>query len=343
MTSAATTARRVRRRALILFATLVLALAASLGAVAEATTGPGYLLSPPKYRIQLNVLKSYIGRYVSSSVSQGAIVSSELFIGEVQGRYGAGGISIYSYDPQGMVQSFAGTLYNFRLVGTSLEADIVSTDGTTVLGHVLVRHVGSSRNLAGTLQPPSGQGVFAITYRYVGSEGVLSGPSHASAGAGTTPTTTTSNAPQTGWGAPASFLGRYGLTVGTPVAESPADAGIFSVAVGAANRLVASAQTPTAGQLTLFMRTIKKTEPPEPSGILSVVTPAGSYILYLTDLRSNGLMRSATVHGGAFAGPAIGKLTGTSAGQGTLTADVTAGGTGTFSVRLVRFSHSPEP
>jgi hypothetical protein len=343
VTSAATTTRRVRSRALLLLASLVLALAGSLGAVAEATTGPGYLLNPPKYRIPLNVLKAYIGRYVSSSVSNGGIVSSELFIGEVQGRYGAGGISIYSYDPQGMLQSFAGTLYNFRLAGKSVEADIVSPDGTTVLGHVTVRRVGSSRNLTGTLQPPSGQGVFTITYRYVGSEGVLSGPGHASAGAGNTATTTTSNAPQTGWGAPSSFLGRYGLTVGTPVAQSPADAGIFSVAVGTANRLVATAQTPTGGQLTLFMRTVKKTEPPEPSGILSVVTPSGSYILYLTDLRSNGLVRTATVHGGAFAGPVIGKLSGTSAGQGTLTAAVTAGGTGTFSVRLVRFSHSPEP
>ena len=345
MTSATTTTRRGRLRAMLLVASLALALAGSLGAVADATTGPGFLLHPPKYKIPLSALKAYTGRYLSTSISHGSgIVSSELFIGVAQNGYGAGGVSIYGYDPQGMLQTFAGTLYNFRLVGKSVEADIVSTDGTTVLGHVTIRHPGSSRNLTGTLQPPSGQGVFTVTYRYAGSEGPLAGDTHATGGSSAGSTTGTSNASQAGWGSPASFAGRYGLTVGTPVAQaSPAQVGIFSVAIGAANRLVAAAQAPTGGQLTLFMRTVKKTEPPQPSGILSVVTSAGSYVLYLTDLRSNGDMRTATVHGGAFVGPAIGSVTGTSVGQGTLTTNVTARGIGTFSVRLVRFSHSPTP
>src|SRR5262249_5664553 len=114
-------------------------------------------------------------------------------------------------------------------------------------------------------------------------------------------------------------------------------------AAAAANRLVAGAQTPSSGELTMFMRTVKKSEPPVPSGILSLLTPVGSYVLYLTNLQSQGLMRSATVHGGSFLRPSIGTLKGTRGGAGTLTADVVARGIGTFSVRFVRFSASPKP
>jgi hypothetical protein len=339
---------RPRRRHLrvLLLTSLALTFAGSLGAVAEATTGPGYLLNPPKYRIPLSVLNAYTGRYVSSSIAQGSgIVSSELYVGVAESGYAAGGVSIYSYDHQGMLQTFAGTLYNFCLDGKSVEADIVSTDGTTVLGHVIVRHNGSSRNVVGTLQPPTG-GRFAITYRYAASEGPLPGQAYAPvafpAAAGHAPKPGMSSK-RAGWGPTASFLGRYRLTVGTPVAQAPPQAGIFSLAVRAADRLVAGAQTPTGGELTLFMRPVKKTEPPVPSGILSVDTPVGSYVLYLTNLRSDGPMRGGTVHGGAFLGPTIGSLTGTSGGRGTLTATVTARGIGTFSVRFVRFSSTPAP
>jgi hypothetical protein len=177
---ASPTARpRMGRPRALLLVSLALALAGAFTAVAVATTGPGYLLNPPKYRIRLGVLRAYTGRYASSSVASGSgIVSSELYIGVAESGYAAGGVSIYSYDSRGMLQAFAGTVYNFRLVGNQVEADIVSTDGTTVLGHVLVRHAGSSRNLVGTLEPPTG-GRFAIAYRYAASEGPLPGQAYA--------------------------------------------------------------------------------------------------------------------------------------------------------------------
>jgi hypothetical protein len=339
--------RRRQLRALLLLTSLALTLAGSLVAVAEATTGPGYLLNPPKYRIPLSVLNAYTGRYVSSSIGQSSgIVSSELYVGVAESGYAAGGVSIYSYDHQGMLQTFAGTLYNVRVDGKSVEADIVSSDGTTVLGHVIVRHAGSSRNLVGTLEPPTG-GWFAITYRYAASEGPLPGQAYAPVkfphGAGKRAAPGAITKPKAGWGSPVTYLGRYRLTVGTPVAQPPVQVGLFSLAVAAADRLVAGAQTPTSGELTLFMRTVKKTEPPVPSGILSLTSSTGSYVLYLTNLRSHGLMRSAVVRGGAFLGPVIGSLSGTTGGTGTLTAHVTGRGIGTFSVRFVRFSRSPEP
>jgi hypothetical protein len=351
MLGAALERSRRYRNAVILVTTVFLAFAGCLPVAADATTGPGYLLNPPKYRIPLSVLKAYTGRYVSTSITPGpSIVSSELYIGVAASGYAAGGISIYSYDRQGMLQTYAGTIYNFRLVGKGAEADLVSTDGTTVLGHVTVQHAGSSRNLVGTLEPPTG-GQYRVDYRYAASEGPLPGQAYApvapAPGSGARPASSpkpaTSSNPQAGWGSPARFIGRYRLIVGTPIAQLPAPAGIFSRAAAAADRLLASAQTPTGGELTLFMRTVKKTEPPMPSGILSVDTQAGSYVLYLTNLRSDGPMRSATVHGGAFLGPTIGSLTGMSGGRRTLTATVTARAIGTFSVRFVRFSSTPAP
>jgi hypothetical protein len=338
-----------RPRALLLVS-LVLALAGAFTAVAVATTGPGYLLNPPKYRIRLGVLRAYTGRYASSSVASGSgIVSSELYIGVAESGYAAGGVSIYSYDSRGMLQAFAGTVYNFRLVGNQVEADIVSTDGTTVLGHVLVRHAGSSRNLVGTLEPPTG-GRFAIAYRYAASEGPLPGQAYAPvplpSGSGVRSGSAKKPAaapPRPGWGSPGSFLGRYRLTAASPVSQSAPEDGIFSVALGSAEQLLAAARTPTGGELTLFMRTVKKTQPPVPSGILSVVSPTGTSVVYLTHLKSAGPTRTATINGGSFLGPSIGTLKATVSAASVLTASVSAQAIRAVNIRLVRFSRSPEP
>jgi hypothetical protein len=126
-------------------------------------------------------------------------------------------------------------------------------------------------------------------------------------------------------------------------AQGPEPAGIFAPAINAANRLLAVAQTPSHGQLTLFMRTVKKTEPPVPSGILSFVSPAGGDVLYLTDLSTSGSRRQAAVHGGSFLGPSVGALTGEKPRSGQIDATVSARQLGTLSARFVRFSTSPEP
>jgi hypothetical protein len=340
-----------RPRASLLIASVVLALAGSLAAVAAATTGPGYLLKAPNYRLPLSVLKAYTGRYTSTSVAHNSgITSSELYIGVAESGYAAGGVSIYSYDKQGMLQSFAGTLYDFRLVGSQVEADIVSTDGTTVLGHVLVGRAGSSRNLVGTLAPPTG-GQFAISYKYAASEGPLPGQTYAPVvlppRTGTKPSSAARmggrTKPRPGWGPMATFVGRYRLASATPAPQAPPQDGIFTLAIETADRLTSSAHLPTSGQLTLFMRTVKKTEPPVPSGILNIATPAGNFLTYLTYLKSAGSSRSATVNGGSFLGPPIGTLSDGTFGYGILSATISAHGLGPVSVRFVRFSHSPKP
>ncbi len=327
--------------------------------VAAATTGPGYLIAPPKYKISLKVLKSYSGRYVTTSAAtKSGIRSSELYIGVAESGYAAGGISIYSYNAAGTLQSFAGTLYNFHVIGGGqVEADIVGAGGEPVLGHLFFAHKGASRNILGSIIPPGSGGRYAIAYREAGGSTALPGQANFPVPGPPNPGVVSGKAlnsngnnpavaapkPIPGWGPTGRFLGRYHVVPGKPAASASQPAGIFTVALSAAARLSATAHVPTGGQLTMFMRTVKKTLPPEPSGIVSLQTPSGSAVVYLTMLSSAGLTRTAEVHGGSFLGPQIGTFSGTSAQPGALTGTISATGLGTFTVGFSRFSTNPAP
>jgi hypothetical protein len=337
---------------------IVLALVGGFAGLALATTGPGYLVAPPKDRIPLRVVKSYSGRYVTTSIAHNSgLTSSEVYIGVAESGYAAGGISIYSYDSSGSLQSFAGTLYNFHLVGGQVEADIVGAGGAPVLGHLFFAHTAGGKNIAGTIMPPGRTGAYALAYRRAGGStplpgqanspvpgppnaGTVSGPAlnaDGNGGSGALPK------PIPGWGPTGRFLGRYHLTGGHPATTANQPAGIFTVALAAASRLSALAQLPTSGQLTLFMRTVKKTLPPEPSGILALQSPSGNEVVYLTHLTSAGLTRKAEVHGGSFLGPQIGTFQGTTARAGAVSGKLGATGIGTFTVSFSRFSTRPTP
>jgi hypothetical protein len=99
----------------------------------------------------------------------------------------------------------------------------------------------------------------------------------------------------------------------------------------------------TAGELTVFMRKVKTGEPYAGSGILSVHLPDANFVLYLTELTSHGLARSAVVNQGAFVGDPIGRLTGHSTAPRHLTVTVKARGIPSLHARLVQFSSSPTP
>ena len=147
-------------------------------------------------------------------------------------------------------------------------------------------------------------------------------------------------APKTvsGWGPTGTFVGRYHLTPGATGAVASQPAGIFTVAATAAARLSAAAQRPTGGQLTLFMRTVKKILPPVPSGILSLHTPSGNSVVYFTYLSSAGSARKAQVHGGSYLGPQLGTFSGTSTAPGTLRGRLNGSGIGNVALRFTRFS-----
>jgi hypothetical protein len=328
-----------RRRRAGLMATLVAAALpiAGIGA-ASATTGPTYLLKPPKYSFPFALLKAYAGRYISTSVSDPSKISSSgMYIGVGASGYAVGGISIYAFSAQGNLETIVDALYNFHIVGGGVEADIVGaasgTGAVPVLGHVFFHHAGSSRNLVGTLQPPIG-GSYGISYRFVSSGGGV--PVSGNGQAATSPAKL-----HPGWGSTATSVGRYQLAGIAVSARPQPGAGIFTLAAVAANRLVVAARRPTGGELTLFLRKVKAGKPLVPSGILNIRSALGTNVLYLTDLRSAGAERAAVARGGSFLGPVIGRFTGTILEPGRMEATVQTSQLPTLTVLLSRFSSSP--
>jgi hypothetical protein len=152
-----------------------------------------------------------------------------------------------------------------------------------------------------------------------------------------------------GWGAQASYLGRYHLRVvplagqgGSGSSHADAQAAVFSAAAAACQQVLA-AVGPTSGELTLFMREVKKGAPLVPSGILNLQAPGGNELVYLTYLTSSGGTRHAKINGGAFVGPVVGSFSATSTGPGMLSGTAQVEGIGTVEADYVRFSASPQP
>jgi hypothetical protein len=152
-----------------------------------------------------------------------------------------------------------------------------------------------------------------------------------------------------GWGAPASFLGRYDvrpLAFHVSQSQAPrvtaAQTGIFAPVV-AATEAGPAVVRPTGGELTLFMRVAKVGKPPIPSGILELRAAGENRVLYLTKLLSSGTDRRATVSGGAFVGPVIGSFRGALLATGELSGLVNVEGLGLLTARLTRFSALDEP
>jgi hypothetical protein len=174
---------------------------------------------------------------------------------------------------------------------------------------------------------------------------VCAGAATGSLGVGVATATTYEGSPVAGgWGPLESYLGRYHLTgsvSGSPeVAPSPSSAGIFSVALSAAERLTTPARV--SGQLAVFIRKVKTGEPLAPSGVLSVFDASGSNVLYLTDLAVHHRSRTADVLGGSFLGVTTGHFTAHASGT-TMTVHLQARGIGTVTGRLTRFSSDPAP
>jgi hypothetical protein len=150
-----------------------------------------------------------------------------------------------------------------------------------------------------------------------------------------------------GWGSEASYLGRYRVHILPASSASAGSAGrqaaIFSAVVSACQKLSAPATRPTGGELTLFMREVKKGMPLVPSAILNLTAPAGNELLYLTYLTSSQGVLHAKINGGAFVGPVIGSFTGRRTGPRSISATATVEGLAPIEAGYARFSSTPQP
>jgi hypothetical protein len=157
-------------------------------------------------------------------------------------------------------------------------------------------------------------------------------------------------AASSGWGTQSSYLGRYHVRL-LPLARGvqaslalPAQAAVFSKVASACQQIAkTSSFHPTSGELTMFMREVKKGKPLVPSGILDIRASGSDDLLYLTYLSAKGSTLAAKVNGGAFVGPVIGSFSGKRTGAGRITGTTTVEGLGAFTAEYVRFSTSPQP
>jgi hypothetical protein len=111
----------------------------------------------------------------------------------------------------------------------------------------------------------------------------------------------------------------------------------------ACQQITAATALPKGGELTMFMREVKKGKPLVPSGILDIQSASGDELVYLTYLTSSGTSLHAKINGGAFVGPVIGSFDGKSTGYGTIRASARIEGLGTLTASYSRFSDSPQP
>jgi hypothetical protein len=122
-----------------------------------------------------------------------------------------------------------------------------------------------------------------------------------------------------GWGPQRSFIGRYHVKVLKGV-----ESGV------------------RGGELTMF---IQEEFPgsEEPAGILNLRTKAHNDVVYLKELKHRGAARTATVKGGSFLGPTIGRFVGKLHAPGKLVAGVSTRSLGSMKLAFTRYSRKPTP
>ena len=309
--------RRPRAWARVAAAVAVLAVLGVGGTAALATTGPTSIRRAPRYEIARSVINAYLGRYrTGHQAPKSRVIVSDLLVTRDSRGYTEGGIAIFAYDARGSEQQVLLSLYDFHAVAGDIVANMVGPTGSPVYGHITFHHVGRSRSVTVLIRPTTYVGPGPVVFRYLGP------PSGAAAPKGRLTVHPQGLAWHAGWGATAGFVGRYHLLP---------------------QRSATSVGRVTGGELTLFLRQVKKGKPLVPSGILHLQSRTASIVLYLTRLKEAGAQRMALVNGGAFVGPVIGTLRGIGTRPGLLGATVQAQGIPALTARFTRFSSSPQP
>ncbi|HUY98451.1 MAG TPA: hypothetical protein VMW47_12690 [Verrucomicrobiae bacterium] len=286
---------------------------------ALATTGATNIRRAPRYAIAHSVIDGYLGRYrTGPQAPKSRVITSDILITIDSRGFAEGGIAIIGYDSRGNEQQVLLTLYDFHEVSGNIIANMVAPTGNPVYGHITFHHIGRSRGLSVLIRPILYAGVGPVAYRYLG------GPSGAAAAKGQVAPRAEAETWHPGWGAIPAIVGRYHLLPRRSGSTSRRD-------------------QVTGGELTVFMRQVKPGKPRVPSGILHLETRTSSIVLYLTHFKSSGAQRTAIINGGAFIGPVIGAVRGTSVRLGQLAVTLMAAGIPTSTAQLIRFSVSAQP
>jgi hypothetical protein len=338
------------KRRVLGVAAVVAALAGSAG-IAGATTGISTGLPRPEVQVKLKDGQPYEGRFVLSSIPKSSgIVAGQILVSytETNDPYLVGFAEFDAYDDQGRRDLWMANMYPFAYdkADAVLSADLLSQGSNSRLGRVAVsipkgalsfeedEGKEHAERLTGRLTV--GTKSYDVAWRSVPEETNYRGKlpkAKLTAGGLAKPLS------DKGWGSTTDVLGRYQL-VEDPTAPSNG-AGFMAPLVRVARSFSTEVMSPLSAELTVIQQKAQARDTAQPAGILKVHDHDGTQLVYLTDLRSEGAERTATVRGGNFNGPKLGQFEGTASGArlvGTLSLD-----TGDQSLELERYSSDPHP
>jgi hypothetical protein len=155
------------RRAVVV---LCVAAVASLGAAAAATatTGPGYLLKNPGFKVTHQVAKPFVGVFKFNPVGSSRNMVNASMFADFQNQppedFMIGQIQVYAYDRHGQEGDWVGTMYNWHWTGKAMQMELVGFGGSPVLGYMVLKARDGGKHLTGTLVTRSDNEHYAVSF-----------------------------------------------------------------------------------------------------------------------------------------------------------------------------------
>jgi hypothetical protein len=148
--------------------TLGMVVAASLGAAAAAsgTTGPGYLLQHPGYKVTHKVAKPFIGiwKYNPKGDSKNMIDSSMFAnFSERPENFLVGQVQVFAYDKSGQEGDWVGTMYDWHWTGKEMQMELVGFGGSPRLGYMTLKTAGRN-HLRGTIVTTADNARYTVAF-----------------------------------------------------------------------------------------------------------------------------------------------------------------------------------
>jgi hypothetical protein len=275
-----------------------------------ATTGASTGLPEPKVKVLRADGEPFEGRYVLTSVDRTAqITGGQIQVGytETARPYLVGFAEFGSFDTDGRRSLWTANLYPFTFAHDRLSADVLSQGSNDRLGRLVLDEPKGDR-LTGTLTVADRP--YAVAFRRIGDDESLHGKLPPAAQTAARPRARLTHA---GWGAAASYVGRYRLAVQGRAAH--ASAALYAPLVQLTNALAADQPTVLSADLALNAS----------DGVLTLTAPGSVQRLRLSDLRSGGDARSAKLRAAGGRHAVVGHLDVTRSGD-TLAGSITVRG-----------------
>jgi hypothetical protein len=281
---------------------------AAIAASSFATTGASTGLPVPKVKVLRADGEPFEGRYVLTQIDRTAqITGGQISVAytETGTPYLVGFAEFATFDSDGRKTLWTANLYPFTYAHQKLSADVLSQATNDRLGRLVLDQPEGDKQLTGTLTVAGLP--HPVKFREIGDDESLHGKLPA--------VTQTAGRPlghlaTAGWGATSSYAGRYRLSDQGQAAR--ANAAMYATLVQLTNALSSDQPPLLSADLALSGS----------GGTLTLTAPGSVQHLQLTDLRSGGDARTATLRATTGSRAVVGHLDATRSGD-TLIGSIT--------------------